>query len=83
LFDAVGEFFDYGVGKDLLGDALDLGFGGVGGKAIGKREGEVFALAHRGDISETDLVEGILDGLSLRIEDGSLQRDINMRLHCG
>ena len=64
FFDAVGEFFDYGVGEDFFGDALDLGFDGVGGEAIGKREGKVFALAHRGDISEPNLVEGVLNGLS-------------------
>jgi hypothetical protein len=78
---AVGELFDYGVGEDFAGDALDLGAGGLRRQAVGERKGEILALAHGGDVCKPDLVEGILDGLALRIEDRRLQRDIDIRLH--
>jgi hypothetical protein len=74
-------FFDHRVGENLGCDSLNMGAGGFGGEAIGKREGEILALAHGGNFRETYLAQGVLDGLALRIEDRSLQRDIDMRLH--
>ena len=55
----------------------------VGGQAIGEGKREILALADRGDLCKSDLAQGILDGLALRVENGSLQRDIDMCLHYG
>ncbi len=78
---AVREFFDDGVGQDFAGDALDLSADGVRLQPIGEGKREILALAHRGYIGETDLSQGILDGLALGVQDRCLQRDIDMRLH--
>ena len=78
---AVCVLFDDGVGEDFFGDALDLGAGGLGGEAVGEGEGEVLALAHRGDLGKADLAQGVLDGLALGIQDRCLQRDIDMCRH--
>jgi len=78
---AVRELFDDRVGENLAGDALHIGAGRLKRKAIGERNREILALAHRSDIREPDLAQGILDGLALRIQNRSLQRDVDMRLH--
>ena len=78
---AVRKLFDNGVGEDFAGDALDQGAGGVCGEAISEGKREILALANRADVSESDLAEGVLDGLALRIQDRCLQRDIDMCLH--
>ena len=59
----------------------NLGTGGVGGLAFGQGEGEVLALADGGDASEADFAQCVLDGLALGVQDGCLQRDIDMCLH--
>jgi hypothetical protein len=68
----VCEFFDDGVGEDFAGDALDLGAGGLGLEPISKRQSEIFALANGGNVAESDLAQGIVDGLALWIEDRCL-----------
>src|SRR5580693_9144489 len=57
LFNLVGEFFDDGIGEDVLGDALDLGARLLRIQRVGKRECKVFALAHRSNLSKPDLAE--------------------------
>ena len=81
LLDAIGVFLNDGVGEDFASDALDFCASGVGVETFGERKREVFALAHGGDIGETDLAKSVVDGLALRVEDRCLWRDIDMRLH--
>jgi hypothetical protein len=50
-------------------------------RPLGERKREVLALAHCGYIRKSDLAQGVVDGLALRIQDRCLQRDIDMRLH--
>jgi len=59
---AVCELFDYRVGEHFAGDALDHGSRGVGAEAVGKRNGEILALAHGGYIGKADLAQGVVDG---------------------
>ena len=81
LFNAVRELFDDRVGQHFGGDLLDQRFDGGGIQAVGQRDREIFALPDRGYVAVSDLVQGVLDGLALGVQDRSLQRDIDMRLH--
>ena len=81
FLDAVCVLFDDRIGEDFGGDALNLGAGSLGGEPIGEGKREILALPHGSHLGKTDLAQGILDGLALRIEDRCLQRDIDMRLH--
>src|ERR1035441_5999934 len=78
---AVREFLDHRVGEHLAGDALHLGARRLRAQPFGQRKREIFALAHSGYLRKSDLAQGVLDGLALRIQDRGLQRDIDMRLH--
>ena len=81
VLNAVRELFDYRVGEDFAGDALNLSFGIGGRQAICQRKGEILALADCFNLRESDLAEGIVYGLTLRIEDRGLQRNVDMSLH--
>src|ERR1700722_19762910 len=65
---AVCEFFDHRVGQNLAGNALNLRFRGFRAQSIRQRKREILALAHRSDVSEPDLAEGIVDGLALGVK---------------
>jgi hypothetical protein len=78
---AVCEFFDNGIGEDFAGNALNLRPRGLLIEIICKRQSEILALADSRDVCESDLSKCVVDGLALRIEDGSLQRNVDMRLH--
>jgi len=82
-FEAEGELFDDRVGEDLAGDALDLelGRGGTGCERVLEGEEEVLSLADIGDPVQAHAAERSGDGLALGIEDGALQRDIDMGFH--
>jgi hypothetical protein len=82
LLDPVGELFDDGVAEDVASDAFDFGIGGVGGKGAVEGEEEVFALADIGYALIVHAGEGVADGLALGVEDGGLERDVDMCLHC-
>ena len=81
FLNAVGIFFDDWVGQHIACDALDLGAGGLGGRAVGQGKLEIFALANSRNLSKSELAQGIVNGLALRIQDRCLQSDIDMRLH--
>lgn len=81
-FDLVGELFDDGIGEDFAGDALDFGAGGVWSEGVIEGEEEVFALADGGYALVVHAGEGVADGLALGVEDGGLERDVDMCLHC-
>lgn len=74
------EFLDHGIGQDVLGDALDLGFGFVFGKSV-ELEDEEFPLADVLHLGVAEGGESALDGLALGIEDGGLQHDPNVSFH--
>jgi len=78
---AVRKLFDHRVREHLAGNALDHGAGGLGREPIVKQKREILALAHCGYIRKSDLAQGVVDGLALRIEDRSFQCDMDMRLH--
>jgi hypothetical protein len=69
FLNAVCEFFDNRVGEDFFGDALDIGLGLVGSEAVGEGKGEILALTDCVDAAKADLAEGVLDGLTLGVED--------------
>jgi hypothetical protein len=81
FLNAVCEFLDHRVGEDFTGNTLNLGPRSIGFKPIYQRQCEVFTLAHSGYIRKSDLAQGVLDSLALRIQDRCFQRDIDMRLH--
>jgi hypothetical protein len=78
---AVRKFFNNRIREDFAGDPLDQGSGGVGGESIGEGKREILTLADRGHLCETDLVQRVLDGLALGVQDRCLQRDVDMCLH--
>ena len=53
----------------------------IGGVHGAQGELEVFSLAHVLDAGVLHAFERAVDGLPLGVEDGALQRDVNMRLH--
>ena len=79
-FEAEGVFLDDGVDEDLAGDAVEFGLGG-GLVGVVEREEEVLALADVGDAGVVHAAQSVGDGLALRIEDGTLQRDVDMGFH--
>jgi len=66
---AESEFFDHRVGEHLAGDALNLSVRGLGRETVSKRKREILTLAHGDYIRESDLAQGVLNGLALRIQD--------------
>ena len=81
FLDAVSEFFNHRVGEHLAGDAFYQCACRIRAQPVCERKGEILALAHGCYFGKSDLVQGVLDGLALWIQDRSLQRDIDMRLH--
>ena len=77
-FEAV--FFDDRIRKNFFGDFFELLLGLVAGPAV-EVEDEEFALADVFYFGVAEAVEGVLDGLTLRIEDGALWHDPNVCLH--
>src|SRR5258708_29739368 len=80
LYDFETEFFDDGIGEDFLGDALSLRLSVLTGEAV-EIEDEEFALADVFDGVVAEAGEGVLDGLTLRIENGALWHDPNVCFH--
>src|SRR5882672_69612 len=80
LYDFETEFFDDGIGEDFLGDALGLRLSVLTGEAV-EIEDEEFALADVFDGVVAESGEGVLDGLTLRIENGALWHDPNVCFH--
>ena len=80
-FEAEGIFLDDGIGEDFARDAIDLGVGVGLGERRSEAKDEVFALADVVDTLIAHAGESLGDGFSLGVEDGALQRDIDMSLH--
>ncbi len=81
FLNAIGKLFDHGVGEHFAGDPLDLSPRRINCESVRQSQCKVFALAHGSYGRKSDLAQSVLDGLALRIEDRSFQRDIDMGLH--
>src|SRR5580692_2171660 len=81
VLNAIRELFNNGVGENFPGNALNLGASIGGSKAIGEGEGEILALADGFHLCETDLAQGVVNRLPLRIQNRGLQRNVDMSLH--
>ena len=77
----ISELFDYRICKNLTGDAFYLGPCDFNRKPVRKRKGKILPLAHRANLVESDFAQSVMDGLSLRIQDRCLQRNMDMCLH--
>src|SRR4051795_6855919 len=81
LLDRVLEFLDHRIAEYFFRHALDFGLrSGLIESAI-QRDLKVLALPDLAHALVTHLVERAMDGLALRIEDGLLQRDVNVGFH--
>src|ERR1039458_6371506 len=78
-FDAV--VFDDGIGEDFLGDGLDILTGLFGRDGGGDGDLEVLALTHILNAWITEALERGADRLTLRVQDGGLQRNKNAGSH--
>ncbi len=76
------KFFDDGVGEDFLGDALGLRLSVLAREAVEIKDKE-FALADVLNGTEAESGKGVLNGLTLRIENGALRHDPNVCFHAG
>jgi hypothetical protein len=76
----VAKFLDHGIGKDFPGHALDLLFGGFASHAI-QIEDEELTLADVAYLVKSQGRKGMLYGLALRIEDGSLWHHPHVCFH--
>lgn len=72
--------FDHRVGEHIVSDLLDLALGGVTIRRVDV-DFEYFSLTDGGDGSMSETRERGLDGLSLWVEHGRLQRNENARFH--
>src|ERR1035437_6264409 len=81
FLNAICKLFDYRVGEHFASDPLDLGPRRINCEPVRQSQCKVFALAHGSYGRKSDLAQSVLDGLALRIEDRSFQRDIDMGLH--
>lgn len=77
-FEAV--FFDDGVGKDFFGDAFELFLGFVAVPAV-KIQNEKFSLADVFYGSVAEAGKGVMDCLSLRIENSALWHHPDVCFH--
>ena len=82
FFEPVGKFFDDWIGEHVLGNLFDLSLGAAGIEGIVEGNDEVFSLPNVPNAFILHLLERTMDGLSLRIQDRGLQRDVDMSLHC-
>src|ERR1700758_4386778 len=80
VHDLEAVFLDDRIGEDLLGDFLQLLLGFVARPAV-EIEDEKFALAYVGNGSVAEPGKCVLDGLTLRIENGALRHDPNVSFH--
>jgi hypothetical protein len=80
LYDFEAKFFDDGIGEDFFRDALGLRLSVFAGKAI-EIENKEFALADVFDGAEAETGEGVLNRLTLRIENGALWHDPHVCFH--
>jgi hypothetical protein len=74
------EFFDDGIGEDILSDAFNLGLGFFAVHAI-ECEDEEFSLADVLNLGVTKRGKCALNGLSLWVKDGGFQHDPDVCLH--
>ena len=81
LFELVGELFDDRVGEHLSRNPLNFGFRCFAGQCAVEVQDEIFALADVFYALVLHLLECAVDGLSLRIEDSALQRNVDIGLH--
>lgn len=82
IHDFVPEFLDDGVRQDFAGHALNLLFGGVAGNAVEVKH-KKFSLAHILNLAKPQRGKGVLNRLTLWIEDGALRHDPNVSFHRG
>jgi len=68
VLNAVRELFDHGVGQNFARDALNLRPRILGCEAGGEGKREILALADTLHLRESDLAQGVVDGLTLRIQ---------------
>jgi hypothetical protein len=80
LFDGEGEFFDHRIRKYLSRNTLDLRLRLVAAHAI-QRENKIFALPDVCYALVIHLLQGALNGLSLRVQYGLLESDVNVSFH--
>src|SRR5258705_3687758 len=78
--DREAVFLDHRIGEDCLRDFLEMLLGLVPGPAV-EIENEEFALANVGDGAIAKTGKGVMDCLTLRIEDGALWHDPDMSFH--
>src|ERR1044072_5369286 len=81
LFDDLeAVFLDDRIGENFPGNFLQLALGLFAGPAI-EIKNKKFALANVGDGGVTEPGEGVLNGLTLRIENRALWHDPNVSFH--
>src|SRR5207302_9682714 len=78
--DLEAVFLDDRIGENFLGNFLELLLGLVPGPAV-EIENEEFALANVGNGAIAKTGEGVMDGLTLGIENGALWHDPNVSCH--
>src|SRR6266478_8189454 len=78
--DLEAVFLDDRIGEDFLGNFLEMLLGLVPGPAV-QIENEEFALPNVGNGAITKTGEGVMDCLTLGIENGALWHDPNMSFH--
>jgi len=81
IFKMKPKLFDHGIGENVASDSLYFGVGRSGIDVVGQPEHEILSLPHVFNSLVAHLVQGAVDGLTLRIENRLLQRDIDMSLH--
>lgn len=78
--DLEAEFLDDRIGEDFLGHAFGLREGVFAGEAV-EIDDEEFTLADVFDGAEAKTGKGVLNGLTLGIENGALRHDPNVSFH--
>ena len=81
IHEGEAEFFDYWIGQDFPGNALDLGVSLFARQAARKRKLEIFSLANAFQSFVAHLVERSLDGLTLGVENGLFEGDVDVSNH--
>jgi hypothetical protein len=82
LHDLEAVFLDNGIGQNFLGDALELRLSLATSPAV-EIQHEEFALADVSDAFIAEARERMVDGLTLRIEDGAFWHDPDVCFHAG
>lgn len=81
IFKMKPKLFDHRIGEHVARDSLYLGMGGGSIDVVGQAKYEIFSLSHIFDSLIAHLVQRAVNGLTLRVENRLLQRDIDMSLH--